>query len=74
MQSCVQVEQESIDLLCTLEPRLLLSLLPPLASQQQPLTLADMHERERTLFLVTQMARFTGMWHLARPSSLTQFR
>ncbi len=71
---CSQVEDESIDLLCALEPRLLLALLPPAATAQQPLTLADLHEKQRVLFLVTQLSRFTGTWHLARPSSLTQFR
>lgn len=70
----VDVEQEAIELLAVAESRLLLMCLPPAASASQPLTLASLTELERILFLLSHMAKYTGMWHLLLPSSLTKFR
>jgi len=70
----VDVEQAAIELLGVAESRMLLTCLPPRADASQPLTLASLLELERVLFLLTHMAKYTGMWHLLLPSSLPKFR
>ncbi|KAF5839318.1 hypothetical protein DUNSADRAFT_1095 [Dunaliella salina] len=69
-----QVEAGIIDFLAAIEPRLLLTSVPPAGDAAQPLTLAGLFELERVLFLLCHFARYAGSWHFALPGSLPKFR
>lgn len=68
------VERYAVDLLTTAEARLLAACFPPEGTSRQPLTLAALMEMERSLLLLTHLARHRGAWQLALPQSLSLFR
>ncbi|KAF5839319.1 hypothetical protein DUNSADRAFT_1096 [Dunaliella salina] len=70
----LDVEAGIIDFLAAIEPRLLLTSVPPAGDAAQPLTLAGLFELERVLFLLCHFARYAGSWHFALPGSLPKFR
>ncbi|GAX74714.1 hypothetical protein CEUSTIGMA_g2162.t1 [Chlamydomonas eustigma] len=70
----LDVEDAVVGLLAVMEPRLLLSCLPPTGLPMQPLTLGALQELECVLFLLIQSSRFSGTLQLMLPGSLARFK
>ncbi|CAK0783823.1 hypothetical protein CVIRNUC_007023 [Coccomyxa viridis] len=69
-----EAEADAVAFVVAAEDRLMLALEAPEGTQAQPLTLGALQEMQRSLFLLTGMARLLGQWQLALPGSLPAAR